>query len=258
MDIYDMSQLQLAGLVGVALYLGSYAALQTGFLRGNGYAYAALNLAASSLVLISLFQDFNLSSALIQISWILISTVGMMRLWILRNSNSFTTRDMAFVGRKMNDLPGDLARKLLKEGEWKTLPAGYSLTLEGRPIPYLYYINRGTAVVVRDGETVAAVGENDFIGEMTCFTQAEATANVTAETQMEVFAISPKSLSRIAPAGSALRHAMELAIADDLRLKLTRRSKSESNDGARIQPPTHYESDETARLMNDLKVVTAA
>ena len=41
---------QAAGLLGVVLYVGSYAALQTGLLRSNGYAYAAANLVAASLV----------------------------------------------------------------------------------------------------------------------------------------------------------------------------------------------------------------
>lgn len=39
------------GILGVSLYLGSYAALQTGFLRGQGYLYPAINMAAASCVL---------------------------------------------------------------------------------------------------------------------------------------------------------------------------------------------------------------
>ena len=55
----------LAGIAGVAFYLGSYFALQAGFIRGSGYLYAVLNLAASSLVLVSLFNSFNVLSDLV-------------------------------------------------------------------------------------------------------------------------------------------------------------------------------------------------
>ena len=60
---------QVAGYGGVAFYLGSYGLLQLGVLRGNSYTYAALNLLAAALVLVSLFRNWNLFSAIIQISW---------------------------------------------------------------------------------------------------------------------------------------------------------------------------------------------
>jgi predicted tellurium resistance membrane protein TerC len=74
-----------AGLAGVVLYLGSYALLQSGILRGSSYTYAILNLCAASLVLLSLTVAFNLSSAIIQASWVVISVLGIARLiWINR------------------------------------------------------------------------------------------------------------------------------------------------------------------------------
>ena len=65
----------VAGVSGVALYLGAYAALQLGFLRGRGLVYPALNFLAAGLVLISLATDWNAYAATIQISWIVISLV---------------------------------------------------------------------------------------------------------------------------------------------------------------------------------------
>ncbi|MEM7258591.1 MAG: cyclic nucleotide-binding protein [Pseudomonadota bacterium] len=67
------------GLLGVVFYIGSYAALQLGRLDGNSLSYAILNGIAASLVLVSLFKDFNLASALIQIVWINVSIVGIYR-----------------------------------------------------------------------------------------------------------------------------------------------------------------------------------
>lgn len=67
------------GLIGFALYMMSYFLLQVGRLDGNGMVYCVLNLAAASFVLVSLTEHFNLPSVLIQISWIAISVVGIVR-----------------------------------------------------------------------------------------------------------------------------------------------------------------------------------
>ena len=78
------------GLVGVLLYIGAYAAMQFGFLRGQTYAYAALNALAAGCVLLSLQEQFNLSSAIIQMFWILISLAGMLRLFSLSHRIRFS------------------------------------------------------------------------------------------------------------------------------------------------------------------------
>ena len=71
---------ELIGFAGVVLYLGSYFLLQTGIIRSASYAYCFSNMTAASLVMISLTHDFNLASALIQIFWIAISAMGLIRL----------------------------------------------------------------------------------------------------------------------------------------------------------------------------------
>lgn len=68
------------GLLGVALYLGSYGALQLGMLRGNRELYVFLNMAAAACVLFDLQRNFNLPSVLIQVSWIIISLIGLLRI----------------------------------------------------------------------------------------------------------------------------------------------------------------------------------
>lgn len=69
----------ISGFTGVVLYLASYALLQNGRLRQDSATYSWLNLLAASLVLISLANEFNLASAVIQLSWILISLCGLHR-----------------------------------------------------------------------------------------------------------------------------------------------------------------------------------
>ena len=97
------------GMLGVALYLGSYAALQTGFLRGQGYLYPAVNMAAAGCVLISLANNFNLSSAIIQVSWIVISIVGIARMYYVQSRLTFTDNELLFMGDVLSGLPRERA-----------------------------------------------------------------------------------------------------------------------------------------------------
>lgn len=75
MDIYEIT-----GVVGFITYITAYALLQAGRLDGNRVGYTLLNLLAASLVLFSLTDQFNLASALIQLSWIAISLWGLSKL----------------------------------------------------------------------------------------------------------------------------------------------------------------------------------
>lgn len=68
------------GLIGVGFYLASYAAVQAGWLRADRAWYPVLNIIAASCVLIELQRNYNLPSVLIQVSWILISIGGLVRL----------------------------------------------------------------------------------------------------------------------------------------------------------------------------------
>ena len=75
------TMLKAFGVIGFAAYMAGYALLQTGRIDGDGQAYRWLNLVGASFMLISLYQDFNLGAALIQVSWIAISVLGFWRFW---------------------------------------------------------------------------------------------------------------------------------------------------------------------------------
>lgn len=70
---------QYIGVAGFFVYIAAFASVQFGWLDGNSAAYALCNVVAATLVAISLFEEFNLSSALIQGSWIVIGLVGLAR-----------------------------------------------------------------------------------------------------------------------------------------------------------------------------------
>lgn len=69
----------LVGFAGFIVYMLAYGLLQAGKINGQGITYVSLNMLAASLVLISLSNQFNLASALIQIAWIVISIAGLIR-----------------------------------------------------------------------------------------------------------------------------------------------------------------------------------
>ena len=78
MEISQIGIYDAIGIVGVVLYVSSYFLVQMKCIDGNRSVYTIMNLLAASAVLVSLMHSFNLASALIQISWITISLIGIM------------------------------------------------------------------------------------------------------------------------------------------------------------------------------------
>ncbi len=190
----ELSAHGLVGILGVALYIGTYAALQFGFLRGRGYSYAGLNLAASACVLISLSEDFNLSSALIQGAWITISMVGMFRYYILSNHLRFSAEEEEMLAHALAFLPRSKARKFLDLGVWIDGEPGIELTREGDPVTNLVYIAAGQASVSSKGKTVAVSTDGTMIGELTVLTGEPATATVVLTEASRLFTVSALAL----------------------------------------------------------------
>jgi hypothetical protein len=110
-----------AGAVGATLYLGAYAGLNLGLIKGEGYLYPALNLAAALAMLVSLSAWFNPFTAFIEIAWVLISLFGIARLWILTRGLSFTTEERTFLEAALPGLSRLTARRLLSKGRWEDL-----------------------------------------------------------------------------------------------------------------------------------------
>ena len=85
MTFYDLSIFEIAGIIGFLSYLGGFAALQLGVLNGNGRLYTLSNLFGASFVLVSMADAFNLGSALISVSWIVIGVYGLTRQTFFRS-----------------------------------------------------------------------------------------------------------------------------------------------------------------------------
>lgn len=77
----DLSIFQLIGVAGFFVYMFAFGAVQFDWLNGSSAFYSVCNIVAASLVAVSLIADFNLASALIQGSWIMIGATGLILRW---------------------------------------------------------------------------------------------------------------------------------------------------------------------------------
>ena len=68
-----------AGLVGVVALIGAYFANQQDWLPSDDWRYPFANLVGAALILVSLFAEWNLPSAVIEGFWIAISLLGLTR-----------------------------------------------------------------------------------------------------------------------------------------------------------------------------------
>lgn len=68
------------GIVGVILLLIAYFALSTGRMLANSIIYQITNFLAAWLILFSLYFHWNTPSALIEMAWITISIIGIVRI----------------------------------------------------------------------------------------------------------------------------------------------------------------------------------
>jgi hypothetical protein len=78
----------LVGNLGVLLILASYLLVQLRRLDATGLAYVVANGLGAAFILYSLIYDFNLSAFIIEIAWILISLVGLARIYMEKRAGA--------------------------------------------------------------------------------------------------------------------------------------------------------------------------
>lgn len=220
MEVFSSEQiLNTAGLAGVVLYLGSYALLQAGLLRGSGYSYAILNLCAASLVLLSLTVAFNLSSAIIQTSWIVISVLGIIRLVWINRRVQFTDLEKTMLTQIFPDMPQSMARRFMDKGDWIDAKEGEVLLQQDEPVLNLYYLADGRVRIVADGQVVG-ITNSGLMGEMNVLSGGPASASVEVITRAKLFVISGAMLQRLAARDSDFRILLDNGMSRDTRRKL--------------------------------------
>lgn len=208
-----------SGLLGVAFYLAAYGALQLGLLRGSSATYTVLNLVAAAFVMVSLVEAFNLSSLLIQISWITLSLVGLGRMAWNRSQTGFSEDERGFLSVHFSTLPPHLAQKFMRLGRWETVSPGTVLARQGAPVHELVYIATGLADVRAHGAKVAEIGSKALIGEMTIMHGGDATADVEITHEAHIFTLPRAALIRELEAD----HNFALAVAGALQIEAQRK-----------------------------------
>ena len=88
-NAFPPAVLDAIGVAGFGFYVMNYTLLTFNKLQSKHLTFFVINWLAASMVLIGLMSSFNLASALIQIFWIIISTVGIAIR--LRNGQATTT-----------------------------------------------------------------------------------------------------------------------------------------------------------------------
>lgn len=217
----------MIGFLGVAVYLISYLVLQLGLVSGQSMLYASANIVAAGSVLFSLSYQFNLSSALIQIMWILISLLGISRLYFLHKTTRFTVEEKTLLSSKFPQLPIDQARKLLRAGIWMEGDAGQKLTKQGEKHDQLIYLLSGQTDIEIDGHKLGTTGSDSFLGELTVMEGQPATASVTLTGPARYFVISGEKLRQMARRSGEFSAALSTSFAGDIKQKLHSRNRDD-------------------------------
>jgi hypothetical protein len=79
MDYYAF--MSLLGLVGSAFVIAAFFANQQGWVVSADWRYSLANLVGALLILVSLYAEWNLPSAVIEAFWAAISLYGLWRWW---------------------------------------------------------------------------------------------------------------------------------------------------------------------------------
>jgi hypothetical protein len=66
----------IVGTIGVAIIILTYVLLQIERVRSDQLSYSLLNAVGASLILVSLYFDYNFPSVVVEFFWLLISLFG--------------------------------------------------------------------------------------------------------------------------------------------------------------------------------------
>lgn len=81
-----MAAYDILGTLGVGVIVLAYILLQIGRLRSDQLAYSLMNAVGATLILISLYYDFNFPSFVVEFFWLIISLFGIGKYLMRRKS----------------------------------------------------------------------------------------------------------------------------------------------------------------------------
>ncbi len=74
------------GSIGVGIIIFTYILLQLGKIRSEQLIYSLLNAVGASLIIFSLWYNFNFSAFIVEFFWVLISLYGIVKYFLNRSS----------------------------------------------------------------------------------------------------------------------------------------------------------------------------
>lgn len=231
-DMFDSVTPEMAnfvGLTGVGVYLTSFALMQLGIIKGQSYVYASMVIIGASCVMFSLTTAFNMSSFVIQFSYIVLSIVGMTRLFLITRLVRFSPEERQFLDHQIPLLSAHLARKLLNMGTWQEYPAGLALTTEQAKVKDLVYLHSGRVSVDIGGHHVGHCDPGTYIGELTFLTGGPATATVTTTEPCRCLVFSMKQIAPLIKRNPEIRMALIASFSGDTKAKLLQRNRESLN-----------------------------
>ena len=75
----------IIGSVGVATIILTYVLLQAERIKSDALLYSILNAVGASLIIFSLFFNFNFSAFIVEFFWVLISVYGIVKYFLKRD-----------------------------------------------------------------------------------------------------------------------------------------------------------------------------
>lgn len=211
---------EVAGFAGVVCYLSAYAALQAGIIRGRGYVYPGINLAAAALIMTSLIGAFNLWSALVQVSFGVISLFGIARMYLINRRLRFSGEDEELMKALFPDTPRQTVRAFLDAGLWMDVDPGTYLTREGHAVERMVFLKSGAARVHSGDATLATVRAGHMLGEVGASQDKTASADVVVTQAARVFTIGAENLRKLIATDVDFRVHFERAMGRDNQGKL--------------------------------------
>jgi len=109
---------------------------------------------------------------------------------------------------------------LLNRGQWGWVDAGVALTSQGETTPRVYFIQSGTAAVIQDGEEVARLRANQFVGEISFVTGEPASATVLSLERLRYICWTKDALKAMIEDNPAMGRALHATFSLDLIGKL--------------------------------------
>ena len=225
-DIPEAVQLAtMVGVFGAGLYILNYFLLQIGIVRGNGVLYPVLVIVAASSVLVSMVEEFNLAGAIIQMAYIGISVIGLLRGYLSRHLVRFSEAEHRFISHHLESLKPHQARQLLNTAKVQDFSKSETLIEEAKTTDFLGYVLSGQTTILQNGQIINTCGTDEILGELTFSLGLPATATVVASEPTTCLVFDNIRLSRLLRRNRHIDDALKAAHFRHARQKLLSSNK---------------------------------